>query len=71
MPEGKIKKLVKDRGFGFIAGERGDVFFHLSSVAESDFDLLEEGQSVQYELEDEGGGDRRNKGPRASSVRAS
>ena len=69
MPEGKIKKLAKDRGFGFIAGERGDVFFHLSPVVESDFDLLEEGQSVQYELEDEGGGSWRNRGLRDSSVR--
>ena len=33
MPQGTIKKLVADRGFGFISGDRGDVFFHHSSVA--------------------------------------
>ena len=61
MPQGKITKLVSDRGFGFIAGERGEVFFHHSSVADAGFDNLQEGQSVQYELESEGGG--RGKGP--------
>ena len=55
MPQGKITKLVSDRGFGFIAGERGEVFFHHSSVADSGFDNLQEGQTVQYELESEGG----------------
>jgi CspA family cold shock protein len=67
MPQGKITKLVSDRGFGFIAGERGEVFFHHSSVADSGFDNLQEGQTVQYELESEGG--NRGKGPRASSVK--
>ena len=47
MPQGKITKLVSDRGFGFIAGERGEVFFHHSSVADAGFDNLQEGQSVQ------------------------
>ena len=28
MPHGTIKKIVSDKGFGFIGGERGDVFFH-------------------------------------------
>ncbi len=67
MPQGKITKLVSDRGFGFIAGESGEVFFHHSSVAEPGFDSLQEGQSVQYELES--GGGSRGKGPRASSVK--
>ncbi len=67
MPQGKITKLVSDRGFGFIAGEGGEVFFHHSSVAEPGFDSLQEGQAVQYELEREGGS--RGKGPRASSVK--
>lgn len=67
MPQGKITKLVSDRGFGFITGERGEVFFHHSSVADAGFDNLQEGQTVQYELESEGGG--RGKGPRTSSVK--
>jgi len=66
MPQGVIKKIVSDRGFGFISGEGGaDVFFHHSSVTEGPFDDLKEGQTVDYVLDDE----RRDKGPRASSVK--
>ena len=61
MAQGTIKKLT-DKGFGFIEGERGDVFFHHSAV-EGDFDGLREGQKVEYE---EGRGP---KGPRAENVR--
>ena len=28
MSQGTIKKLVSDKGFGFIEGERGELFFH-------------------------------------------
>jgi CspA family cold shock protein len=63
MPQGKIKKLVSDKGFGFIDGERGDLFFHHSEVQGVTFEELREGQEVSYE---EGQGP---KGPRAASVR--
>lgn len=62
MPQGTIKKLT-DKGFGFIAGEQGDIFFHLSSLEEVVFDELREGQTVEYS---EGQGP---KGPRAEKVR--
>ena len=68
MPQGIIKKVVSDRGFGFISGERGDVFFHHSSVTGVGFDDLQEGQTVEFELEDEGAS-RGGKGPRASTVK--
>lgn len=68
MPQGTIKKVVPDRGFGFISGERGDVFFHHSVVADQGFDQLQEGQPVEYEIEQGGGGKGSSKGPRASSV---
>ncbi|NQT11941.1 MAG: cold shock domain-containing protein [Planctomycetes bacterium] len=68
MREGIIKKMVADRGFGFIAGDRQDVFFHFSAVQEINFDDLQEGQVVHYEVDsDEGGG--RGRGPRASLVK--
>ena len=67
MPQGKITKLVSDRGSGFIAAERGEVFFHHSSVADAGFDNLQEGQTVEFELEAEGRG--RGKGPRATTVK--
>ena len=68
MSRGVIKKLVADRGFGFIAGDKQDVFFHHSSVDQQGFDDLQIGQSVEYELV---AGDTRGsgKGPRAASVK--
>ena len=62
MPEGTIKKLM-DKGFGFIEGERGDIFFHHSALSEGNFDSLQEGQKVEY---DEGRGP---KGPCAENVK--
>src|SRR5688500_16104730 len=51
MPQGTIKKLVAEKGFGFISGERGDIFFHHSVVADGAFDDLQEGQAVEYSVE--------------------
>ena len=69
MPQGVIKKVVSDRGFGFISAEGSDVFFHHSSVTEIPFDDLQEGQTVDYELEEDDASRGRGKGPRASSVK--
>jgi CspA family cold shock protein len=63
MPQGTIKKLVADKGFGFINGGGADLFFHMSALQDISFESLQEGQSVEYE---EGQGP---KGPRAESVR--
>ena len=62
MPQGQIKKLT-DKGFGFIAGENGELFFHQSALESVRFDELQEGQTVEYT---EGHGP---KGPRAENVR--
>jgi CspA family cold shock protein len=69
MPQGTITKIVADRGFGFIAGERGEVFFHHSSVEGGAFDNLQEGQAVEYQLDTGNDPRRRGKGPRASTVK--
>ena len=51
MPQGKIKRLVSDRGFGFIEGEQGDdLFFHHSEVQGASIEELREGQMVEYEV---------------------
>ena len=63
MSQGTIKKLVSDKGFGFIEGERGELFFHHSAVQGEVFEQLREGQAVEYS---EGRGP---KGPRAEDVR--
>ena len=69
MPQGTIKKLVTDRGFGFISAADTDVFFHHSTVVDASFDDLQEGQSVEYEIDDDDSGRSRGKGPRASRVK--
>ena len=63
MSQGTIKKLISDKGFGFIEGERGELFFHHTSVEGESFESLREGQAVEYT---EGRGP---KGPRAESVK--
>ena len=63
MPQGVIKKLISDKGFGFIEGERGELFVHHSAVQGASFETLREGQSVEYT---EGRGP---KGPRAENVK--
>ncbi|MCK9603809.1 MAG: cold shock domain-containing protein [Candidatus Omnitrophica bacterium] len=64
MHTGKIKKLVRDRGFGFIADTDGrEVFFHQSGIVDATFDALNEEQAVEFEVE------QSPKGPRAINVR--
>ena len=63
MPEGQIKKLISDKGFGFIEGDGNDLFFHHSAVEGTPFESLQEGQTVEFTV---GQG---QKGPRAENVR--
>lgn len=63
MPQGTIKKVIADKGFGFIEGDRGDLFFHHSAVEGATIEELQVGQQVSY---DEGSGP---KGPRAENVK--
>ena len=53
MATGQIKRLVRDRGFGFIRpdGASEDIFFHSSSLQEGVFDQLNEGQNVEFDKE--------------------
>jgi CspA family cold shock protein len=61
---GTIKRLVRDKGFGFIADQKGMEYFFHQSACQS-FDTLREGQAVTF---DAGQGP---KGPRAENVRPS
>ncbi|OGI60316.1 cold-shock protein [Candidatus Nomurabacteria bacterium RIFCSPHIGHO2_01_FULL_37_25] len=51
---GTIKRLVTDKGFGFIAGEElpKDLFFHRNSLVDVNFDELREGDAVSFETEE-------------------
>jgi CspA family cold shock protein len=63
---GTVKRVISDRGFGFIGGEDGkEYFFHRNEVDSSlDFDRLAGGESVSFEIE------ASPKGPRAVKVTA-
>ena len=66
MTTGTIKKVVADRGFGFISAEdEKDYFFHRDALDSSlDFDRLIGGERVEFEIE------ASPKGPRAAKVHA-
>lgn len=57
---GTIKKIVSDRGFGFITADNGkDYFFHRDGLTASlDFDRLTGGEKVQFDVETGPKGDR-------------
>jgi len=63
---GSVKKVISERGFGFIAGEDGkEYFFHRDSLDSSlDFDRLSGGEKVEFEVE------QNPKGARAVRVKA-
>ena len=62
---GTIKRLVRDRGFGFIRDDGGqEWFFHRSSVKVGNFEQLNEGQRVAFDEEPSA------KGPRAGNIRS-
>ena len=65
MSIGTIKKVVSDRGFGFIAAEDGrEYFFHRDGLESSlNFDRLIGGEKVTFDIE------ASQKGPRAQRVR--
>jgi len=61
---GKIKRLT-DKGFGFItddANPEKDLFFHSSALQGVEYNELQEGDAVTFEIEDS------EKGPRAINV---
>ena len=67
MATGTVKKVVAERGFGFITGDDDgrDYFFHRSAVAASlDFDRIAGGEKVRFEIEQD------PKGPRARNIEA-
>ena len=66
MTNGTIKRVISERGFGFIGGEDGkEYFFHRNELSSSmDFDRLVGGESVAFEVE------QSPKGARAVRVQA-
>jgi cold shock protein len=60
---GTVKWFNGSKGYGFISRENGpDVFVHYSSIQSEGFRNLNEGQKVEFEVE------QGNKGPQAANV---
>ena len=60
---GTVKWFSNNKGYGFIEREDGpDVFVHFSAVQSDGYRSLEEGQRVEFTIEDG------PKGPQAASV---
>jgi len=60
---GTVKWFNGDKGFGFIAREGGaDVFVHFSAIQGDGFKNLNEGQKVEFTVE------QGPKGPQAANV---
>ena len=53
MAQGTVKWFNAEKGFGFITGQDGkDVFVHFSAIQTDGSKTLEEGQAVNYDVED-------------------
>lgn len=64
MATGKVKWFCATKGYGFIeSDEGGDVFVHYSAIEGSGFKTLEQGQEVEFEVQ------QGDKGPQAVKVK--
>lgn len=62
-PHGKIARMFYEEGYGFIETANGsEIYFHMNSVVDANFDKLSVGQEVRF-AEETG-----IKGPQASTV---
>lgn len=59
---GRIARIVADKGFGFISSDDVDFFFHHTGCVDN-FDDMKAGQLVTFEYE------QSQKGPRANNIR--
>ena len=61
---GTVKWFSDQKGYGFISRENGeDLFVHHSAIQETGFRALQEGESVEFTIE------QGQKGPAAANVR--
>jgi len=63
MVQGTVKWFNAEKGFGFISQENGpDVFAHFSEIQSNGFKSLEDGQKVNFEVE------QGQRGPQATNI---
>jgi cold shock CspA family protein len=63
--QGRVHRLIRGKGFGFIQSEERQYFFHHSEVRETEFRRLALGDVVEFEGVDE---DEEGKNPRATEI---
>lgn len=64
MFKGTVKRIMRERGFGFISAEDGrEIFFHRSELQNVDFDKLEEGDHLEFNVT------KGQKGPQATNIK--
>ena len=66
MAQGTMVRIIRDRGFGFVRSDDGsEIFVHHSTMPHGVFDTLQEGQEIEFDIEN----DRHGRGQRAANVR--
>ena len=64
MAKGKVNRLMKGRGFGFITAEDGtEIFFHQSELQNTSFSDLQEEDQLEFDVV------KGDKGPKAENVK--
>ena len=64
MSKGTVKRIMRERGFGFILAEDGkEIFFHRSELQNVDFDELGEGDHLEFTVV------KGEKGPQATDIK--
>lgn len=64
MSKGTVKRIMRERGFGFLLAEDGrEIFFHRSELQNVDFDELGEGDHLEFTVV------KGEKGPQATDIK--
>jgi CspA family cold shock protein len=64
MSKGTVKRIMRERGFGFILAEDGrEIFFHRSELQDTNIEDLNEGDHLEFTVT------KGDKGPQATGVK--
>ncbi|MGB8658481.1 MAG: cold shock domain-containing protein [Candidatus Zixiibacteriota bacterium] len=64
MAKGTVRRVMREKGFGFISSEDGrDIFFHRSELQNVEFGSLQEGDHLEFNIV------KGDKGPQAVGIK--